>query len=243
MNLASLTPEEQSLLRTEVCPEASDAHINYYLRVCAARNVDPFSGLMYLMVRVSKGKKKAAVAFTIDGARATAARNDAYAGSDEPEFDSEDGPYPKWAKCTVYRMVKNIRCAFTAKVRWSEFKPEAPSDYQWKAKPYHMLSKVAEQQALRKAFPEDIFDTSESHDDDEGNEKAQDAATAEEKLKSGPPASWRKALAAFSSFNVDEKAMLAKVGRSATKDVTEDDMSTLFAWYEELTRDDIPPPE
>lgn len=102
--LKDYTPEEQELLRNVVCPGAKDGHVDYYLRTCSARGVDPFSGLLYLQVRSYKGELKASIDSTIDGARAVADGAGNYAGSDEPEYDSEDGKAPKWCRVTVYKI-------------------------------------------------------------------------------------------------------------------------------------------
>ncbi len=239
--LADLSKEEQASLRDVVCQDCSDAHINYYLQVCASQSVNPFSGQLYLTVRSTKGKLRPIVASSIDGARAKASRCDGYAGSDEPEYDSEDQPTPKWCRSTVYRMVHGERCPFTSKLRWEEFKPAPPNDFQWKAKPYHMLAKCAEMASLRKAFPEAVQSGGEEeYTDESGTEsvgkKAEDATSAPVPLA----ARWANALSAFKPYSVDEKALLAYVKKSQVKDLTAEDFDTLHHWYEELQREVTP---
>ncbi len=234
--LADYSPSDQASLRNEICPDAHDGQIDYFLRVCHAKNIDPFSGLLYMQLRKNTKtlKVKAGVQPTVDGSRAAAARSDAYAGSDEPEFDSETNPAPVWCRVTVYRMVKGTRCAFTAKCRYAEFVPQAPNDFQWRSKPYHMLAKVTEVQALRKAFPETV---SASGEDDyeaetEGTNAAQEAKDPE---KAKMAVEWNNAINAFKDVGKKEADLLAKLS-VARENVTLEHMDTLRVWYEELTR-------
>lgn len=231
--LADYSAPEQAALRTEICPEASDDQINYFLRVCEARNVEPFSGLLYMQRRQSKGKWKCSVQPTVDGSRASAARTDQYAGSDEPEFDSEDAEHPKWCKVTVYRMQRGMRCAYTAKCRWREFVPQAPNDFQWRGKPYHMLAKVTEVQALRKAFPESVSAAGE--DDHEDIAETAPVVTPE---RAGLAVQWQKAVQAFAPFKKSEADMLAHLKIAKKEDATEDHMESLQVWYLELSKDE-----
>lgn len=236
-SLADYTKSEQAALRTEICTDASDDQINYFLRVCEAKAVDPFSGLLYMQRRlVSKtGKWKCSIQPTVDGSRAAAARTGLYAGSDEPEVDNEDADHPTWCRVTVYRMVKGERCAYTAKCRWREFVPQAPNDFQWKARPYHMLAKVTEVQALRKAFPESVPAVGEDDYDDEveTDDKAKDKDQAE---KARLAVEWSNAVKAFQAVKKTEADMLDKLGVLTKDKVTLEHMEQLRTWYEELTR-------
>lgn len=228
------SPAEQKALRDNVCPASTDDQINYFLRVCEAKRVDPFSGLLYLQKRSSKGVVKLSVNPTIDCSRAAAARSGAYAGSDEPEYDSEENPKPKWCKVTVYRTQKGLRCAYTAKCRWDEFKPDPPNDFQWNAKPYHMLGKVTEMQALRKAFPETVSGANE--DDYELEVEDADVATPEREEKGRLAVEWSNAVKAFAPYGKTEADLLLYLGVVREK-VTGDDMERLRLWFEEQRRD------
>lgn len=226
------TPEEQEILRNVVCPGAKDGHIDYFLRVCETRRVEPFSGLLYLQVRTYKGELKASIAATIDGARAFAADAGDYAGSDEPEYDSEDEPKPKWCKVTVWKKVGNERYPFTAKCRFDEFKPLPPSDMMWNAKPYHMVSKVAEMQALRKGWPKALGE-SESGETLEESVQAPNAAAA---ALSRAPIRWINTVKAFDEYGVPEADVLTHVSRAGYTEVTEQDYEKLQSYYAELKR-------
>lgn len=232
VELALLSKSSQAALRTEICPDASDDQINYFLRVCHTRKVDPFSGLLYMQRRfISKtGKWKCSVSPTVDGSRAAAARTGEYAGSDEPEFDSEENDHPNWCRVTVYKMVNTERCAFTAKCRWKEFCPTAPNDFQWKSKPYHMLAKVTEVQALRKAFPESI--PLAIGEDDHPSESEETKTTSE---ANSLAIEWSNAVKAFAPHKKSEVDMLGYL--KITKDqLTQEHMDQLRTWYEDLCR-------
>lgn len=235
---ADYSKSEQSALATEICRDAPPEKIDYYLRVCAAWELDPFSGLLYLQKRTSQGKDKWSVIPTVDGSRLRAAKSGSYAGSDEPEFDSEDGPTPKWCRVTVWRVVKGERFGFTAKCRWAEFKPAAPNDFQWKAKPYHMLAKCTEVQALRKAFPESVPASGEDEEDVVINE---DAAPAKEQVDMAARAAlavqFTNAVAAFKSLGKSEADILAWLKLSDKSLVTAENLESLRTWYEELGRE------
>lgn len=229
---------EQEALRNEVCADAHDGQINYFLRVCHARGIDPFSGLLYMQIRTQKsGKKKASVQPTVDGSRAAAARTGQYAGSDEPEFDSEDADFPKWCRVTVYRQVKSERYAFTAKCRWREFVPSPPNDFQWKAKPYHMLAKVTEVQALRKAFPECVSATGEDDYEVEPEIESAPVPSVDQALKAKLAVEWTNAVKAFEALGRKESDLLDYLDNTigpTRGPLTPGHMDALRAWFEEM---------
>jgi hypothetical protein len=59
---------------------------------------------------------------------------------------------PETCTVTVYRINQGVKCAYTAEVAWSDFYPGEKLGFMWASKPYQMISKTAESQALRKAF-------------------------------------------------------------------------------------------
>ena len=100
---------------------------------------------------------------SIDGMRKIADRSGNYAGSDDYLYDGEcslhdwvsqyDGN-PKTATVTVYKMVKGIRCPFTASAAWDTYYPGTKKpNWNKKGMSIHMLGKCAESLALSKAFP------------------------------------------------------------------------------------------
>lgn len=236
---ADYSKQDQEVLK-EICPDASEVHFNYYLRVCDSKNISPFSGLMYLTLRSSKGKIKASVAPTVDGSRLSASRSGEYAGSDEPEYDSEDNKTPKWCRVTVYRMSGGERRAYTAKCRYDEMKPASGQDYMWNQKPYHMLAKVVEVQALRKAFPDYVYgagdeeDNSEVFEDtvpDTANVSVEDAAQRDRIMK------FQIAVQAFSAFGFNEEQVMKELGISTRQEIKDEHLDALRTLYQEHKAD------
>jgi len=230
--------KDQEILASEICPEANETQINYFLRVCEAKNISPFSGLLYLQLRKNNktGKTKAAVSPTIDGSRVAAARSDEYAGSDEVEYDTEDAKHPNWARKTVWRVVNGERRAFTAKVRWDEFKPAPGQDFQWNAKPYHMLNKCAEQQALRMAFPEYLAGAGDEDDIGEVmDEVAPNSATPSEQEAGQREllVSFQKAVQSFAAFGFSEEQIMKELGIASRSEVSGEHMEALKRLYAE----------
>jgi len=89
--------------------------------------------------------------------RTRAAETGEYAGNDDARFEYlARTDTPSSATVTVYRFVAGQRVPFTATARMSEFKPADGADVMWRRMPHHMLGKVAEAQALRKAFPRQL---------------------------------------------------------------------------------------
>lgn len=237
--LKDYSASEQTALKNEICPDATDDQINYFLRVCEAKAVDPFSGLLYMQLRMNNKTKRmrAMVQPTVDGSRAAAARTNYYAGSDEPEFDNDDADHPNWCRVTVYRMVKGERCAFSAKCRWKEFVPQAPNDFQWRSKPYHMLGKVTEVQALRKAFPETVSASNEDESDtivDDGQPPA-----PEDKIPAALAAEWANAVQAFADLGKKESDLVAYLN-VAKHEVTREHLDNLRTWYNDLATEAEP---
>jgi phage recombination protein Bet len=170
---AHFSPEQISLLKSHLmasgkdAPPPSDADLQLYGMVCQRLELDPFSKQIYAIQR----KGKWTFQISIDGLRAIADRTGQYAGSDEPLFDEgltqfeaeqKGRAVPSVCKVTVYKIVQGHKCSFVGIAKYSEFAQsfyDAKSGQQkagemWGKMPYTMLSKCAESQALRKAFPQ-----------------------------------------------------------------------------------------
>jgi len=143
-----------------------DAEVEYYLHCIRKYNLDPMQRQICAVWRWDKnagepdkdgqvhGDEVMTVQTQIDGFRVLAARTGQYAGSDDPLFEYDDGG--KIVKCTktVWRIVKGVRCPFTATAYWKEYKPAA--GFMWDRMEHCMISKCAEALALRTAFPADL---------------------------------------------------------------------------------------
>lgn len=158
----ALSKTQIELVKRTVAVGATDDELAMFMHICKKSGLDPFARQIYFMKRKVKNKdgswgESATIQTSIDGYRLAAARSNAYAGSEDAVLTESEGLiYPDKSTVTVYRMVENQRCPFTATARWSEYFPGEKQGFMWKKMPVTMLSKCAEALALRKAFPAEL---------------------------------------------------------------------------------------
>lgn len=161
VNYREYTKEERALIARTVAQGATADDIEIFLHICARTGLDPIARQIHLVKRGNRSM----VQTGIDGYRLIADRTGKYAGSDDYRFDEGVDVYhhqksergnPVTATVTVYKMVNDIRCSFTATVRWEEYYPGKHQGFMWDKMPYLMLGKTAEALALRKAFPAEL---------------------------------------------------------------------------------------
>lgn len=144
-------------IREQLAPGCPDGELSFFLEQCIRLRLDPILKQVYFIKRRQKSGNGYADRWTlqvgIDGFRAVADRTEAYAGSDDAEFEYGPDLKPTRARVTVWRLVQGQRCGFTASARWDEYYPGDQQGYQWNRMPHVMLGKVAEALALRKGFP------------------------------------------------------------------------------------------
>jgi len=132
--------------------------IEHYLHCIRKYNLDPMQRQICAVWRFDKNANDEVmtVQTQIDGYRVIAARTGEYAGSDEAIYEYDDAG--KIVKCTktVWRIVKNTRCPFTATAYWKEYKPGGGGGFMWDRMEHCMIAKCAEALALRMAFPADL---------------------------------------------------------------------------------------
>jgi RecT family len=160
-------------LRDQIAPEASDDELALFARVCGALALSPFADQIVLIGRYDSraNRKVHRHQITVAGRRALAERTGELVGIDGPEWTgprddrgelhwselwTEDGhEHPPYAaRVFVYRAHWVKPANGTAK--WSEFRQTANDGSllrMWRTMPAHMLGKVAESMALRRAFP------------------------------------------------------------------------------------------
>ena len=148
---------KMDLIRRSIAKDASPDELELLLYTAKSRGLDPLLRQIHGVSRWdSKLKRKTmTIQVGIDGYRLIAARTGDYAGSDEAVFIEGD-PYPVKASVTVWRFARGQRVGFTASAYWSEYYPGDDHGFMWKKMPHVMLGKVAEAQALRKAFPAEL---------------------------------------------------------------------------------------
>lgn len=174
-NVPSLALEEKELvnvLRNSLYPGAQDASIKMVIGYCKASSLDPMQKPVHI-VPIYDAKSSSYRDVVMPGIglyRIQAARSGEYAGVTDPEFGpdvtetigGQQITFPSWCRVSVKRMLSNGTIAeFSATERWKENYAQkggkersiAPNAM-WSKRPYGQLSKCAEAQALRKAFPE-----------------------------------------------------------------------------------------
>lgn len=143
-------------IKKNFCGDAPEHLAEVFLQLCKRRNLSPEARHIYLVPRYANGQKTWVPQTSIDGYRLIADRTGKYAGTDEPQYTYNEAGTLASASVTVYKIVGGTRCPFTAVAHWSEFYPGDKQGHMWNKMPHVMLAKVAEGQALRKAFPEDL---------------------------------------------------------------------------------------
>jgi len=174
------------VLRNSLYPGASDTSIQMVVSYCRASGLDVMQKPVHIVpIYDSKiGGMRDVVMPGIGLYRTQAARSGNYAGVSEPEFGPDiteniggvEITYPQWCKVVVKRVIPNGTIVeFAAVERWKENyaikggkeRSIAPNAM-WLKRPYGQISKCAEAQALRKAFPE--FGASPTAEEMEGKD-------------------------------------------------------------------------
>lgn len=128
-------------------------------------SLDPFAKHLYLREDWnSKADRNVyAVASTIDGFRIAAARQATYEGQTAPQWCDKNGNWtdawwvdapPVAARIGVY--VRGYREPMWGIARFSEYKPNGNGGFMWSKMAAHMIAKVAEALAIRKAYPDQL---------------------------------------------------------------------------------------
>ena len=157
--------DQVDLIKRTIAKGATNDELQLFINQCQRTGLDPFNRQIYFV----KYGGNMSIITGIDGYRLQADRTGKYAGNDDPVFEERDGKIIK-ASVTVYKIVKGVRCAFTATARWEEYASD--KNPQWKKMPYTMLGKCAEALALRKAFPAELSGLYTKEEMDQADNKA-----------------------------------------------------------------------
>ena len=160
------------VLESSFYPGAEPQSIQLVLGYCRAAGLDPMQRPVHIvpMWDTKRNGYRDVVMPGIGLYRTGAARTGQYAGIGDPEFGPDvteriggvEITYPQWARVTVKRALANGSVVeFSAREFWRECyaskggKEKSPApNAMWSKRPFGMLAKCAEAQALRKAFPE-----------------------------------------------------------------------------------------
>lgn len=177
--LVSATPDDElvRVLGQSLYPGARPESIRLVLAWCKATGRDPMKKPIHIVPMRVKDQQTGKYEWRdtlmpgIGTYRSDAATTGQYAGLDEPEYGPDvrgdvDGcelTYPAWCKVTVKRLVGGQERSFSAKELWLENYASGEGgkgvNAMWRKRPYGQLAKVAEAQALRKAFPDECGQT------------------------------------------------------------------------------------
>ena len=164
----NFTPSQIDLIKTQIAPGATDDELRLFIHVAHSRDLDPFKKEIYAIKRWNSQERRETITFqvSIDGYRKIAERTGKYAGQVGPFWCGPDGKWvdvwlddepPKAAKVGMLR--PGFPEPVWAVVHYKSFvqrkKDGTPTRF-WEEMPEHMLAKIAESQALRKACPETV---------------------------------------------------------------------------------------
>lgn len=161
--MTGYSPAQIALVARTVAVGATLQEIAVFLHSSSALGLDPLIRQCYWIRRKqADGSMRGTLQVGIDGFRAIAEKSGLYAGAESIEFRGTiEWGYkgatfvvPELARATVWKIVGGRKNAFVGEAYWSEFVPSQDKDaFMWHKMPRHMLGKVAEAQALRRAFP------------------------------------------------------------------------------------------
>lgn len=166
--------EVYSAVKNSIFPGAADESIVMAWDYCAARKLDIMLKPVHLVPmwikdknNGDKGSMRDVVMPGIGLYRIQADRAGNYAGMDAPKFgdlvtsnlSGMEIKHPEWCEITVYKSIGDRLVGFTAREYWIENYATAGKDtlapnVMWKKRPRGQITKCAEAQALRKAWPE-----------------------------------------------------------------------------------------
>ncbi len=158
---------------------APDDELEYFIRFCQAKGLDPTAREVYFIARKSYNGIAWTIQTGIDGFRAIAERTGELDGIDEPEFRYDQGGKLVSATVRVYR--KGASRPFVATAFYQEYvqtdRDGAPNSM-WRKMQHSQLSKCAEALALRKAFPRQLGGTYTADEMGQANNPEAQRATA-----------------------------------------------------------------
>ncbi len=155
--VSGFSEDQLVLLNKTICKDFSKDEIMLFAHVCSSKQLDPFSNQIYAIKRMGR------ITFQIgiDGFRSIAERTGEYDGQEGPYWIDEEGQkFEVWLKkerphaCQTKIYRKGISRPFIATVLYSEFK--ANNNPLWNTMPIHLIGKVSEAAAFRKAFPQQL---------------------------------------------------------------------------------------
>lgn len=158
--------DQLSLIKNIICKGASEDEIAVFLQICRHTRLDPIAKQIYMIPRWdSKLNKNVYTPQTsIDGLRLIAERTGRYAPGPATKFEVENGKLIS-ATSFVKKMTADGTWHTVEATAYFEEYVQTYTDKRsgetkiaglWESKPRTMIAKVAESQALRRAFPNEM---------------------------------------------------------------------------------------
>ncbi len=144
--------DEINFIKSVCAVHATDQELKLFLYQANKMGLDPLAKQIYFIKY--KASSTGAIVVAIDGYRLVAHRTNKYLGG-YAIFEEKDGRLIA-ARFYVKKLCGNQIGEFEGYARWHEYKGASSL---WGKMPYVMLSKCAEAQALRKAFPNELSGT------------------------------------------------------------------------------------
>jgi len=171
-NALSFNEEQMQLIKTTIAKDATDQELALFINQCKRTGLDPFTRQIYF---IKDKNGKVTVVTSIDGLRLIAERSEKYQGQTEPQWCGEDGVWkdvwlsktpPSACRVGVYK--ENFKAPLYGIAIFTEYAGYYSYDdkygkykkgdltHMWDKMPTHMIAKIAEALAFRKAFPNDL---------------------------------------------------------------------------------------
>lgn len=188
-NKLEMDGERMALLSRTLGASLHKDELHLFLAVAARLGLDPFTRQIHAIK--DKNRNQFFIHVGIDGRRAIAQRTGMVDGTLGPFWCGEDGEWkdvwladtaPKAAKVGILK--RGSREPYWGVANLRSFQTGNPN---WRDRPEHMLAKVAEDHALRKAFPFEMggIPTAYSPERDQGTEDVQTFAEPQEQHEEG----------------------------------------------------------
>lgn len=182
---AQFTGSQTALIRRTVAKDCNDAEFDWFLEICRALRLNPLQRQIFAFVfsKNDPDKRQLTPVTSIQGLRSIADRTGNYRPDNrKPRYEYDEslkGPTnPKGilsCEVSVFKFAHGEWHETVAEAYWDEFVPLDKSGEKiafgkdgWHKMPRLMIAKVAEAQALRKAWPDDFANVYEEAEIDRG---------------------------------------------------------------------------